>query len=377
MISLLPLLLVPLLVIFVGRKVYGLEHTVTSKEIVVLQVGMVLLLTLGFQMARWSAMTDYEVWGGRVDEKTHGTQGCCHCHSVCSGSGKTRSCHTVCSHSHDQWWGVHLTSGDSVEYEGCASPISSPPALWTNTQIGDPGAVLHSYTNYFLADPDSLFADTPTDDEAAEEAFPAENLDVYREIKIDRAVFIDRNGKASPLPVWSKALLELNADLGPAKGVSVAVVITDAPDRSFAKLVDRKWLHGKRNDAIFVLGSPQPGGPVTWSEVLTTPSGNTFLRSHGRDAFVGLLTDDVGYGMDQIRSLIATDWKWSGIEDFAYLATAAQPTWLGIVFLYVLAILGSAGGLAFMDKHDLFGDEFPSFDRYARNLRGPRRPRPY
>jgi hypothetical protein len=360
--GLLPLLLVPFGVMLVMRYVNP-ENTrrFTVKEFVLLEVGMAVLLSLGFLGAREAGMADHEVWSGRITKKDSGTQHCCHCRTVCDSKDSKGNCkrsHEECSHSRDYWWSLDVSTGDELDVERC-SGSSSAPAIWTNAVVGEPAAVEHYFRNYLKADPDSVFLQDATVTGSAP-SYPS----VYGLYHINRAMNV---GTKMDAALWSRKLDEILADLGGQKFVNINVIATTNPDPAYAQVVERDWLYGKLNDATFVLGAPD-GETVAWAAVVTLPTGNSILRVEGRDELIGSSLTDPDATLAKITKVVTADWKWSGIEDFAYLAWAAQPpTWL-LVLLYVVAVGGSVGGSLYMIANDVFGEEgrFDSYSRFNR-----------
>jgi hypothetical protein len=371
--GLIPLLLVPLVVMLAIRHMDESHKTrFTVKEFLLLETIMVVLMGCGFFAAREAGMADHELWSGRIVKKDQGTQSCCHCQRVCDtcsdGKGGTESCNCreVCDHGHDYWWSLIVSTGDEVSVKNC-SGSSRDPEIWTRAYVGEPAVVEHYFRNYLKADPDSVLIQQATVVGTAP-AYPP----VYGLYKVNRAINI---GTKMDARVWSLKLDEVLADLGAQKKVNIVVIATNNPDPAYAQVVERDWLYGKLNDAVFILGAPD-GETVAWAAVVTLPTGNSSLRVVGRDELIGSSLTDPDATITKITQVVTAEWRWAGIEGFAYLAWAAKPPLWMHVLLYVLGIAGSIAGSLYMIHHDVFGGRgVPGFPRRFGRQRAPFTPR--
>jgi hypothetical protein len=339
--SLVPLLVVPLLIMF--GFWWSNRSAFTPKEFLVLEAAMVVLLGIGFMVAREGSMTDVEIWSGRITGKPSGTQHCCHCRQECTSrnsKGECTSHREVCDHSYDNWWSLEVSTGDTLSVDSCSSSFT-PPAIWSQARIGEPAAVEHHFRNYLLADPNSVFLQEGKD---LSVPYPR----VHGLYRIERAINL---GTQMDARAWSRALDEALAELGPKDKVNVVVVATTNPDPTFAKDLQHTWTYGKLNDAIFVLGAPD-GRNVTWAEVVQLPTAPNELRVEAR-TLAGLDLTDVK-SLDRIVAMTDAHWHWSGLESLAYLGWAATPPTWALVVLYLLAVLGSVVGSQYMIQNDVF-----------------------
>lgn len=309
-----------------------------------------ILLLAGFSLARWSSMRDQEYWSGRITEKTTGSEHCCHCRQECDtctrrdSSGNTSryscNCREVCNHSRDYWWSLEFSTGDSVPISRCEPNSWAEPPAWTNAQVGEPGVVPHAYTNYLLADPDSVYrqsaaAEMPTP------AYPA----LYEYYKVDRAIDM---GTSMPLGAWNQALNQMNADLGGKKQVNIILIATPNPDPIFADSVEHNWLYGKKNDLIIVVGVGAPDkDTIAWARVVTI-SNVEDLKIALRDGLQGKSLSDVEGTAQLIRKEIEEKFNRTPMANFEYLASAAKPTFWGTIGLFVEAIVASMIGLVYL-----------------------------
>lgn len=347
---LIPLLLVPLVVM--GLFWATNRRAFTVKEFLVLEGVMVVLLLIGFQVARYGALSDTEIWNGYITKKDDGTQKCCHCHDVCDAhdkKGRCKSSHEVCAHFRDYWWSVSVSTGDTIK-DSC-SGTSSDPGWWSSAFVGEPASVPHSYTNYLLADPDSILLQRADTTAISVPTYPK----VFDRFQITR---FSAGGTRAPVQEWDNALDIINSDLGHKKQVNIIVIATTEPSPTYADVVEQQWLFGKKNDLIFVLGAPN-GDTIEWAKVVTI-SNVEMLRLTARDEMPGKHLSDVVETSGYIRGLVESQFNRTPMAEYEYLWASAQPSTLSTVLLYLLAIAGAVGGSLVMMHTDLFGDEIRS-----------------
>src|SRR5262249_53258019 len=120
-------------------------------------------------IAYWQRTADTEIWDGQVTNKSSERVSCshsydCNCYytTECSGTGNNRSCSEVrhCStcyeHSYDVDWNVYASTGESLSIDRVDRQGLNMPARWGAAYIGEPYSSQHSFTNYILANPNSV-----------------------------------------------------------------------------------------------------------------------------------------------------------------------------------------------------------------------------
>lgn len=352
MLNLIPLLLVPLVVLLLMKA--ASHKGFTWQEFALLEGAMTIVLVIGFFVARYEAMADVEIWSGHITSKTKGTEHCCHCRSVCDRRDKKGNCtssHQECDHVHDYWWQLDVSTGDRI-HDGC-NASSGAPAWWRSAFVGDTAAMPHSFTNYLLADPSSVFNDRGEEEDYVDvPPYPS----VYRKYKIDNTIALDVK---MPLVGWNRRLMELNDELGHDKQVHIVVIGTQRANPEFADHIDEAWLGGKKNTLAFVFGAPG-GRHISWARIISF-SEVPELEIATREAFVGMEIDDVEGVSSKIRELTLAHFHRTPMAEYAYLASAASPSNFSMTLLYLLALALSVGGAKVMEAYDLFGE-----DRYRR-----------
>jgi len=349
MLALLGLLIIPLLV--GGGMFLIFKSTITWKEFLLMEAVAIAILVGGFFLARWGALQDVEHWNGRITHKNHGSHKCCHCHIECCGHDKDGHCNChreVCQHIHDYYWSVSVSTGDEVTIDRCEPSRRRVPAAWTNAKVGEPASVSHRFTNYLLADPDSLMHAGAHEEFLAQvPRFPR----IHSFYKVNKVV---EHGVKVP-PGWEAGLRELNADLGGSKQVDVTLVVTKVADPAFADAVEVKWLYGPKNAVIIVAGAPD-GKKFDWVRVVSL-SRVERLKIEMRDQLAGWPLEKAEEGVAMIRKLVSAHFERTPMAEWEYLASAAKPaTWV-LVLLYIVALVGTGILGVMMHMNDVFGDE--------------------
>lgn len=349
MMMLVPLMIVPIVVM--GPMWAGNRGKFTVKEFALLEAIMFVLVLGGFQAARYGAVTDTELWNGHITKKYKGTETCCHCTTVCDSTDEDGNCtssHEECDHSYDNWWSLDVSTGDTL-HEGCDGSWSSPN-WWKDAYVGEPASVPHSYINYLLADPDSVLLqhiDT-TGYEGGAPNYPK----VFGKYHVTRFI---HSGTVASVGEWDNELDIINDNLGAEKQVNIIVIATTDSSPTYADMIEVEWLYGKKNDVIFVLGAPD-GDTIEWAKVVTI-SNVEMLKLTARDEMPGMkLSNPVGTS-GYIQDLVSEKFERTPMVEYEYLWASAQPGPFSLIFLYLLAIVGSIGGSFVMVEKDVFGDE--------------------
>lgn len=347
--TMLPILCVPLLVMGVMWSMH--RDTFTLKEFLLLEAVMIVVVFAGFQWARYTSISDTEVWNGRLIAKEEGRQNCCHCRMVCDARNQKGTCtrsHRTCDHLMDHWWRLDVSTGDVLKKDCSGSSV--PPDWWSRATIGEPASIPHTYSNYLLADPDSILLQHAVDEDRPSTAprYPS----VYDRYKIDRFIPGDTDAPAND---WNNALNEINADLGKSKQVNIMMVATRHASPNYADTVEVEWLFGKKNDLIFVVGAPD-GDTIEWTRIVTI-SNVDMLEITARDQMPGMKLSDVEGTSAYVRSIVTSTFHRTPMSTYEYLWAAARPTPLALFLLYLVAIIGSVVGSFIMISRDVFGDE--------------------
>lgn len=355
MVTFLSLLLIPIIWVFVVKVV--LRKTISGVEVIVMITVTAMLIAVVYWAGAYSQTTDYQVLNGRVVEKEMNRVHCrhsysCNCRTSCSGSGKSRSCSTVCDtcyeHSFDQDWDVNTTIGswtiDTIDRQG----LREPPR-WTSVKLNDPVSKLDRYTNYVKAVPDSLFHFNPALIAKYKEGIPPYPLQIYDYYNINR--FISMGVPVPDVAQWNRDISTMLGYIGAAKEVNAVVVVTKQSDYAYANALQAGWINGKKNDVILIIGAPEYP-KIEWVRVLSW-SKTDLVNVQLRDAVLEIGTVDREKIVPAMQSYITNAYQRRPMSDFEYLKDQIEPPEWVIWLSIVLSIASLIGMSIYFHKNDL------------------------
>lgn len=336
----------------IGMKFFFHKDITVKELLITLAISTViggLVVAAGYHRS----VGDVEIISGYVTGKERVKVSCehsysCNCYTSCSGSGNTRSCSTHCQTCYEHWhdfdWNVKSTIGtftiDRIDRQG-----EDMPPRWESVKAYEPVAREAFYENWIKAAPDSLFH--ALDVKGHEKFIPnyPETFDYYR---INRLV---ANGVKFPdAKLWNQELEYMLRALGAKKQVNVVIVATNRSE-SFADALNAKWLGGKKNDVLIVVGSKKYP-EMDWVRVISWTDSQIFKVAL-RDDLQKIGKLDRTEWMKAISSNINTYYVRKPMADFDYLKDAVEPPTWSLLLAFILAMASSIGLTIFMKKNDI------------------------
>jgi hypothetical protein len=203
--------------------------------------------------------------------------------------------------------------------------------------MNDPVSKSSSFTNYVKAVPESLFHFTHISPKFAQTLpeYPSDIYDIYR---INRVIPV---GVAVPdIALWNQELSHMLGELGPSKRVNAVVVIVNTADVNYINSLKTKWLNGKKNDVVVVIGTSKYPA-IDWVQVMSWTDHELFkvqlrdeifnLKTVDRTAVIGVMSSNI------TKSFIPKDFK-----DFEYLKYEIDPPLWVLWLAALLSIITSA-----------------------------------
>lgn len=319
------------------------EAEITGKEFALQIFATLLIVGVSAGILSCQNLIHTEIWNGYVTSKKRVRVSCrhsydCNCRQVCSGSGKSRSCSTVCDtcyeHSYDIDWNIYDNTGQTFNIVKVDRRGLIEPEFWTVTKVGNPTAHTHSYKNYIKAAPDSLFRKQGLV-EKYKDVLPKYPNEVYNYYSLDRivtvGVILDNKAK------WNKELSIVNSKVGAEKECNAIIVIVKNQPREYMYALEQHWVGGNKNDAILII-SVNNEGTIIWVDSISLVQESIF-KIKLRDRVEAFKT--IKY-MDKIiedfYKTIMESYNRKEMKDFKYLTALVTPT----VTQYVIAILISS-----------------------------------
>ena len=352
----LTVLIVPFLVALVA---FLLDRGFGWKQLCVQFVAQLAVAALAAGITSCANLHDVEVLNGRVTGKQREEVSCshsyqCHCHDVCSGSGKDRSCHEECDtcyeHSYDVDWDVATTVGgysiDRVDRQGLRQP-----QRWTNVSVGEPVTREHGYDSYIKAAPGTLFRYQGQLERYAATVpkYPQRVYDYWHD---DRLVTV---GIAVEEPrAWNADLQELNAELGAPKQANIIVVIAKDVSEDWFYALDQAWVGGKKNDVVLVV-SVDGGMAPQWANVMAWTTNELFkVRLRDDVMAAGAVTRAGTIGI--LRQDVSQLFVRKPMHDFEYLKSEIVPTPTEWIVSTIVALVVALGLLFAFHEYDPFDE---------------------
>jgi hypothetical protein len=351
----LSLFAVPLLIALASYVIFGSK--ISPKELALWLAIQAVFTLAAVGILRYRDAADIEVWNGRIAAKSRDVVSCahaypCNCHPVSCGKNCTSVHCDICHlHAYDVDWDVRTSNGEGVEIDRVSGDLqgTTEPPRWTSVKIGEPTSLTHSYQNYVKAAPDSIFRGQGEDPKEQTPGYPSGVYDYYR---LDHLV---QFGLSVPdAKEWNEGLAQIDADLGKAKQVNVVLVLAAGKPHSWFRVLERRWIGGKKNDAVVVVGTE--GTTIQWAEVMAWTD-HAYYKVKLRDELLAIGKLDRQKMLDAIAQTTAKEYVRKPMEDFAYLRASVTPTRGEFITAFVLSVLLSVGLAWFFEENDVFGDE--------------------
>jgi len=345
------LLLFPLIWPFVAKRLWNNEITWSEMG---LNIAIVAVLTTGvYQLGKYGATQDTEVWNGSIVSKdrihdSYERSYDCNCYETCSGSGNNRTCTTTCDTCYEDHytvtWSAVSTAGN-IRFEHLdethRSVYDTPdPQVYKNCKIGEPASLEHTYTNYVQAVPHSLFNDDSTVAEQYAGKIPAYPR-VHNFYHITRTLNVGSSVPTQVISEFNEQVNEALITLGPSKQANIIVIFTDIMDPSYRYAVENAWLGGKKNDIVVFIGTTD-GKTVGWVDIMTWAlnSGNEMFHVKMRDG-AKVLPIDATQMSTFISSTVEQYYDRPHMSDYQYLEQEIKPaTWVMNIAIFI-SIVGS------------------------------------
>lgn len=355
MINFLLLMIIPIAIAVVSIFVF--KGKVTLPEFGA-QLGVpALAVGIALSAAYCQSTSDIEVWNGRITSKVRDEVSCrhsyqCNCVTTCSGSGSNETCTTICQtcweHSYDVDWNIFASTGEGISIDTIDRQGLRMPPRWGAAFVGEPFSSAHRYTNYILANPESVLLGGKGDVERFKGLIPTypQVYDYYRTNHVVN-MGVPLQDQAS----WEWLMDEVNGDLGPVKQVQILLMFVKTAEPKYILALKDAWVGGKKNDSLVVIGS-EDGRRISFADVVSwTPNQIYKIRLKDDIQKIGTLQkrDDI---VKAIRFRTQNDFKRMKMSDYEYLAHSFQPSATVMMWLFILSALLSLGIAAFCILND-------------------------
>lgn len=337
----------------------ALHHRFTWKEAGIqsgISVGVAMLMTIIVLYGKNLGAMDTELINGQVTSKYSQRVSCshsyeCNCTYFTDSNGnRTRSCQTCYQHPFDMNWIVDTTVGD-IRIPRVNSQGTIEPPRFTDVVINEPVTRTNTYMNYVKANPDSIFNASNFEHLMEDYDYQLPNYpevhDVYR---INRVLVTTPELPRGLYRELSQSISMELRSLSAEKEVNIIVVVTDEANPQYANALEYKWLGGKKNDVVIVLGvSEHP--TIEWIESFGWANGSRIFNEIN-DHYRGKALDTETFATD-LAGIIREHYERQSFSEYAYLMEELNPPMWLIIFGFTMNLGACIGFGYYFIKHDV------------------------
>jgi len=342
--TLLLILLFPLAWPFIAKRIWQTDITWGEMG---LQVGVCVLVTsITWALGSWSATSDTEAWNGVITKKerihdTYEESYSCNC-TPTKGGGET--CQTCYRTHYTVDWNGYTTVGNfsfaSKDSTWRSVYNSSDPATYKAAFKGEPATIMHRYTNWVQAAPDTLFKNDTAVVKQYAKAVPSQPR-TYGHYKYNRVL---NHGGFDPTQakLLDESLDNALIQMGKTKQVNMIVLFTDITDPMYQFAVENLWKGGEKNDVTLMIGL-EADKSLSWVRVMTWAlnSGNEVLQVKLEREIKNLPTlDAMTIGQAFIHT-VDQYYVRPKMKDYEYLEDSIEPPLWALIMSILFAIGGS------------------------------------
>lgn len=340
MLNFLLLMIVPLLIALLALFVF--KGKILFWEFAA-QVGVIALFIVIALACVYSSRTwDNEIWNGQVTEREHHHVSCQHSYSCNCRSDKNgnQTCDTCYEHLYDVDWTVHASTGEAINIAREDRQGLVEPRRWDAVYLGEPFESRHHFTNYILANPDSVLLGTKGDMQRFGKLIPKYPDGIYDYYY--NSPVVNMGVPNVNLNMWNWLIRDTNRILGPKKQVHIIVILVPTDDRAYMLALKDAWVGGKKNDVDVVIGSTD-GSKIDFVDVMSWSTNKAMaidLRDQITDVGNLQLKDDI---VNAITGTVDKEFVRMHMKDMKWLMRSFQPSSTSMIVIFILATLLSIG----------------------------------
>ena len=286
-------------------------HHISWAEVAVQAVLVVILTSVTYSIAVYSAAVDYNILNTYVESKdihkfscpTNTSNPCtnsytCNCRRVSymctktvNGKSTMSTCYrTECDTCYRYPWEQNFwvrTPLDNFMISRVDAQGATIPPRYESVNKNDAVAIVREYQNWLLASDRSLHTNDALQPEHVKH-IPPYPISIYDYYNVHRIVLV--NGATIPNPkVWNRELSKILTVLGPQAEANVVIVISKEMQDNFPHSVRRVWKGFKKNDIILFI-NVSATNTVDWVRVMSWAK-TDFFNVSLRDDVVELIMD--------------------------------------------------------------------------------------
>src|SRR6185437_416291 len=145
---------------------------------------------------------------------------------------------------------------------------------------------------------------------------------------------------------------------GPKHQVDIILILTEEVDPTFAEAVRQKWIGGKKNDVVVIVGMTG-AHELLWVDTVSWTQSET-MKINIRDNVLAMHTFDGHKVLGIMAFEIDQGFNRRHMKEFKYLASGVEPTKTQMIVLFIIAGILAIGMSIFCYLVDAFGEERPA-----------------
>lgn len=316
-----------------------------------LSVAVLFISSLPVVLYSYAELHDTELLNGYVVNKqkikgTYEESYQCMCRATKDGE----KCSTCYRTHYTVTWRVVSTVGDiTIKHLDSTVPIvyfTPDPNRYTIVKINDPVSLEHSYINYVKAAPDSLFH--PADNELIKKystklpQYPSV-FDYYR---VNR--FITIGVPVNNVSEWNDKISESLKTISAKLQMNLVIVVTNYPKEYFNAL-QTKWINGKKNDVILVVGTSSMNASPEWVGVMSYEADATF-STELTDQIMDLKSLTPDSVVDTTLKTAVESYHRTSMKSYSYLYNDIDTPWW-IYLISLMMVVGGCVGITYLTRN--------------------------
>jgi hypothetical protein len=239
---------------------------------------------------------------------------------------------TCYRHPYDVSWYITTSLRDTLEVDRVDSQGVIIPERWKQAYVGEPASKEHLYTNYIQANPDSVLLHFSEGSQELQKLVP-EYSRVYDMYRVHH--FLNVGVNVPNYNDWDQAINRINANLGEGKQVNIMMIVVGTADPSFEYALHHKWVGGKKNDAIIIVGAPQYP-KIDWVRIVSwTPNKDYIVQLRDRILDIGTM-DKQSEIVQAITAETATRFERMHMKKYQYLMMAYEPSTTAVLVMFLI-----------------------------------------
>ncbi len=275
---------------------------------------------------------------------------------------------TCYEHPWDKDWVVRTNLLDTYVFSRVDRRGLEEPPKWTAVKVGDPASKTQSFQNLVLAASNSLYNTTEFAKylETYKGALPEYNSNIHSYYKHNKLTAVGVKMSREDIDNWNYQLGKAAAKIGPIYHANPLVVLVGKHGAEYANALQAKWLGGKLNDVVLVIGTDD-GKQIKWARGFSW-SEKSMVDIALRDRVLELPQLSAEAVSTAFVEVVPKTFSKRSKKSFDYLKDEIKPSTTALAWTFVLCLLVNVGLTWFFHAHETFPSLRDLFPKLRRRL---------